>query len=143
MSTPIHKYVQHMAAEILRGNEALRRAGVTVVEQNDGELADEIAKALGEIDAPVAVVSIDGVELEHSNPARWAVDYSVLVTEVVPTNRGKPEFLTALDVALAALEALDGPAGHGGKITHTYSETEPGVLHAVLPMSGKFGIGLD
>lgn len=104
-----HNYIQAVMAEALRANETLRAAGVTVVEQNSQDLAFLLKKPMAQIDAPVVVVTCDRARKRHSQPVEWELECSIMVTENVPINRERPEFLTALDVAFVACEVLDDP----------------------------------
>ena len=102
-------FIQKIMADALRDNETLRAAGVTVLEQNSQELAFMLKKPLSQIDAPVVVVTCDKARKRHTQPAEWELECSVMVTENVPLNRERPDFLTALDVAFIACEVLDDP----------------------------------
>jgi hypothetical protein len=72
-------------------------------------LAFLLKKPMSQIDAPVAVVTCDRARKRHTQPEEWELECSVMVTENVPLNRERPEFLTALDVAFIACETLDDP----------------------------------
>lgn len=96
-------------ADALRENETLRTAGVSVLEQDSQALAFMLKKPMSQINAPVAVVTCDRARRRHTAPEEWELECSVMVTENVPLNRDRPEFLTALDVAFIACEVLDDP----------------------------------
>lgn len=96
-------------ADALRANETLRAAGVEVLEQDSQSLAFLLKKPMSQINAPVAVVTCDRARKRHTQPEEWEFECSVMVTENVPLNRERPEFLTALDVAFIACEVLDDP----------------------------------
>lgn len=104
-----HHYIQKLMADALRADETLREAGVMVLEQNSQELAFQLKKPMAQIDAPVVVVTCDKARKQHSSPVVWELECSVMVTENVPINRERPDFLTALDVAFIACEVLDDP----------------------------------
>ena len=125
-----HGYIQKVLADVLRANEELTGAGVTVLEQNSQELAFMLEKESSAFDAPVAVVTCDKMRKLHSAPAEWELECSVLVTEVVPTNREREHHMTALDVAFAAAETLDALDGVHltGEVTH--STPGDGILEA-------------
>ena len=126
-----HRYIQKLMADALRANGTLREAGVTVLEQNSQELAFLIKKPLSQIDAPVAVVTCDKAIKRHSSPAEWDLECSVMVTEVVPANRGRQDFLTSLDVAFVACETLDGVDGiHQTADPVKHTTPERGILEA-------------
>ena len=96
-------------ADALRENETLRTAGVEVLEQDSQALAFMLKKPMSQINAPVAVVTCDRARKWHTQPEEWELECCVMVTENVPLNRDRPEFLTALDVAFIACEVLDDP----------------------------------
>lgn len=96
-------------ADALRADETLRAAGVEVLEQDSQALAFMLKKPMSQINAPVAVVTCDRARRRHTAPEEWELECSVMVTENVPLNRERPEFLTALDVAFIACEVLDAP----------------------------------
>ena len=96
-------------ADALRADETLRTAGVEVLEQDSQALAFMLKKPMSQIPAPVAVVTCDRARKWHTQPEEWELECSVMVTENVPLNRDRPEFLTALDVAFIACEVLDDP----------------------------------
>ena len=96
-------------ADTLRADETLRAAGVTAIEQDSQDLAFLLKKPMSQIDAPVVVVTCDRARKRHAQPEEWELECSVMVTENVPLNRDRPEFLTALDVAFVACEVLDAP----------------------------------
>lgn len=96
-------------ADALRADETLRAAGVEVLEQDSQALAFLLKKPMSQINAPVAVVTCDRARRRHTAPEEWELECSVMVTENVPINRDRPEFLTALDVAFIACEVLDDP----------------------------------
>lgn len=129
-----HEYIQKMLADTLRACEELGAAGVYVFEQNSQELAFMLEKESSAFDAPVAVVTCDKMRKLHSAPAEWELECSVLVTEVVPTNRERGQFMTALDVAFAAAEALD--ALDGVHLTGNVTHSTPG--EGILEAEAKF-----
>lgn len=134
MTPRIHNIVMRDVAGTLRACPDL--SGVAVVEQNAEELATMLAKEEAQLEGPVAVVTVDDVRKLHSNPAVYAVSFSVAVTEYVPL-RLEGETRTAIDVAMAAGEAVDAAGiGHFDELTHT--TPGGGVLEAVAKCSGEF-----
>ena len=127
-----HYYIQKLMADALRANETLREAGVTILEQNSQELAFMLKKPLGQIDAPVVVVTCDKARKRHSSPVVWELESSVMVTENVPLYRERPTYLTALDVAFVACEVLDDPQGGIHPTEEPVKHTTParGILEA-------------
>lgn len=131
-----HHYIQKLMAEALRANERLRKAGVTVLEQNSQELAFMLKKPMSQIDAPVVVVTCDKARKRHSAPVEWELECSVMVTENVPINRERPLFLTALDVAFVACEVLDQPRGGIHQTDDPVKHTTP--ARGILEAEAKF-----
>lgn len=127
-----HHYIQKLMADALRKNETLRKAGVTILEQNSQDLAFLLAKPMSQIDAPVVVVTCDKARKRHTSPVEWELECSVMVTENVPLNRERPAFLTALDVAFVACEVLDNPQGGFHQTAEPVKHTTParGILEA-------------
>ena len=129
-----HEYIQKLLADALRADAELTGAGVYVFEQNAQELAFMLEQESSAFDAPVAVVTCDKMRKLHSAPAEWELECSVLVTEVVPTNRERGHYMTELDVAFAAAEALD--ALDGVHLTGDVKHTAPG--DGILEAEAKF-----
>ena len=127
-----HHYIQKLMADALRENETLREAGVPILEQDSQELAFMLKKPLGQIDAPVVVVTCDKARKRHSSPVVWELECSVMVTENVPLNRERATFLTALDVAFIACETLADPQGGIYQTEEPVKHTTParGILEA-------------
>ena len=134
-----HNYIQSAMAEALRANETLRAAGVTVLEQNSQDLAFLLAKPMSQIDAPVVVVTCDRARKRHSQPVEWELECSIMVTENVPINRERPDFLTALDVAFVACELLDDPNLGIHQTADPVKHTTParGILEAEARFAGR------
>lgn len=134
-----HNYIQSAMAEALRANETLRAAGVTVLEQNSQDLAFLLAKPMSQIDAPVVVVTCDRARKRHSQPVEWELECSIMVTENVPINRERPDFLTALDVAFVACEVLDDPNLGIHQTADPVKHTTParGILEAEARFAGR------
>lgn len=134
-----HNYIQSAMAEALRANETLRAAGVTVLEQNSQDLAFLLAKPMSQIDAPVVVVTCDRARKRHSQPVEWELECSIMVTENVPINRERPDFLTALDVAFVACEVLDDPNLGIHQTAEPVKHTTParGILEAEARFAGR------
>lgn len=132
----VHEVVMEEAVRALRADPAL--AGVVVVAQNDQDLATLITVEEGRADGLVAVVAVDKAEKIHSNPARYRVDFSVDVTEVVPVNRETPGFRTAIDVAAYCGEAVEAACvGTFKSLDHT--TPGDGILCAVAKCFGEYG----
>ena len=126
-----HRFIQKVMADALRANETLRAAGVTVIEQDSQELAYLLKKPLAQIDAPVVVVTCDKARKRYTQPVEWDLECSVMVTENVPLNRERPDFLTALDVAFVASETLaDVPGIHQTDAPVTHTTPARGILEA-------------
>ena len=125
-------FIQKIMADALRENETLRTAGVEVLEQDSQALAFLLKKPMSQIVAPVAVVTCDRARKRHSQPEEWELECSVMVTENVPLNRDRPEFLTALDVAFIACEVLDVPQSGIHLTNEPVKHTTParGILEA-------------
>ena len=134
-----HNYIQAVMAEALRADETLRAAGVTVVEQNSQDLAFLLKKPMAQIDAPVVVVTCDRARKRHSQPVEWELECSIMVTENVPINRERPEFLTALDVAFVACEVLDDPQLGIHQTAEPVKHSTParGILEAEARFAGR------
>lgn len=126
-------------AEALRADETLRAAGVEVVEQNSQDLAFLLKKPMAQIDAPVVVVTCDRARKRHSQPVEWELECSIMVTENVPLNRERPDFLTALDVAFVACEVLDDPQLGIHQTAEPVKHTTParGILEAEARFAGR------
>lgn len=131
-----HEYIQKLLADALRADVELSDAGVYVFEQNSQELGFMLEKESSAFDAPVVVVTCDKMRKLHSAPAEWELECSVLVTEVVPTNRTRASgrYMTALDVAFATAEALD--ALDGVHLTGDVTHSTPG--EGILEAEAKF-----
>ena len=117
-----HRFIQKLIADALRADETLRAAGVTVIEQDSQDLAFLLKKPLAQIDAPVAVVTCNKARKRYTQPAEWDLECSVMVTENMPLNRERPDYLTALDVAFVASETLAAVPGvrqTDAPVTHT------------------------
>ena len=127
-----HHYIQKLMADALRADETLHEAGVTILEQNSQELAFLLKKPMSQINAPVVVVTCDRARKRHSAPVTWELECSVMVTENVPLNRDRQNFLTALDVAFVACEVLDDPNGgiHQTQEPVKHSTPARGILEA-------------
>ncbi len=138
-----HEYIQKLLADALRADEELTGAGVYVFEQNSQDLAFMLEKESSAFDAPVVVVTCDKMRKLHSAPAEWELECSVLVTEVVPTNRERERYMTALDVAFAAAEALDALGGVHltGDVTH--STPGDGILEAEAKFACRVQLTTD
>ena len=133
--TYVHRAVIDGAVSILVKEPSLR--GVCIVSQNEQELATLIQTEEGRLDGLVVVVTVDDVQKIHSNPATYRVTFGCDCTEIVPLNREKPGFTTALDAGMACGEARDAAKfGRCDRLRHT--TPGDGVLHAVAECSGEF-----
>ena len=106
---------------------------VTLIGQNSASLAEAIEKNLDAVDNVAAVVCVDRVAYRRTQPKTADVEFSVRCTENVPVNREKTDFLTALDVAFLAVDALDGEWAHAEDVLH--STPGDGVLEATAKFS--------
>lgn len=119
--------MEHVASA-LRANPEL--SGVRIVTQNEQDLATLIQTEEGKLDGIVAVVTVDTVSKVHSMPPKYDVSFSVMVTEVVPVNRERSAFRTAIDVAETCGETVDAAEiGHFDLLRHTVPAD--GILNAV------------
>ncbi len=132
----IHTDIQQMVADRLRGIGELSAASVVILEQNSEDLAFTLAKAEGELAAPVIVVGIDDITPEHTSPMQWTVRFSLAATEIVTLNRDNAGYLTALDAVMIAATAIDGICGNLERVTHR--TPGGGILEATAVFSGKF-----
>lgn len=123
-----------MVADALKADEALRRAGVAVVERDRGDFLSEIEAALAEADGPVALVCADGAE---NNRPGVSVDHSVLVAEKAGVNRAREGATTALEAAWLVVAALDGRVHHFIDLRHDWFP-EDGVLQATVRFRTHF-----
>ena len=129
-----HEYIISEALKRLSTNPALADASrATLIGQNSASLAEAIAKNLDGLDNVAIVVCIDRVAYSRTKPRTATVDFAVRCTENVPVNRTKTDFLTALDCAFLAGDALDGDFAHAEDVTH--STPGEGVLEAVAKFS--------
>ena len=136
-----HEYIQKLLADALREDEELSAADVYVFEQNSQDLAFMLEKENSSFDAPVAVVTCDKARKLHSAPPEWELECSVMVTEVVPTNRTRPHgHMTALDVAFAAADLLDALEGVHLKDDVTHTTPGDGILEAVAKFACRVTI---
>ena len=130
----VHHYAIEMVMGLLAESELLRRANVSIISQNAGDLATLLEQTLDALDGPVAVVTVDRVQ--NVQPGA-IVSGSVMVTENAVLNRERNnDFLTALDVAMEAQRLLDRHDVHSGDVTH--STPGDGVLEAVCPWEIEF-----
>lgn len=129
-----HEYIIAEALQRLSTLPALADGSrVTLIAQNSASLAEAIEKDLDAVDNVAAVVCVDRVAFRRTQPKTADVDFSVVCTENVPVNRTKEDFLTALDVAFLAVDALDGDWAHAVDVAH--STPGGGVLEATAKFS--------
>lgn len=129
-----HKYIQGLFAGMLKASPLFGDSSkTTVIEQNSADLAYELEKAEGQVDTVAVVVAVDRIAIRHASPRVEDVEFSVICTENVAVNRTKPDFVTALDAAIAAVEVIDGPQAHAIDISH--QTPGGGVLEAIAKFS--------
>ena len=132
-----HTYIISEALKRLSTNPELADSSrCTLIGQNSASLAEAIEKNLDAIGNVAAVVCVDRVAYSRTKPRVANVEFSVRCTENVPVNRDKADFLTALDVAFLAADALDGDFAHAEDVTHS----TPG--EGVLEATAKFATTL-
>lgn len=133
----IHELVMDAAVSALKAYPDL--AGCGVVGQNERDLATLIQTEMDKLDGIALVVTVNGVRKIHANPVKWSVDFSVAATEYVPLRETREFFITAIDAAMAAGEAVENAGvGHFDSLTHT--TPGEGILEAVANCSGEFEI---
>lgn len=136
-ATLVHRSFIDEVVAILKSNAALE--GVSIVSQNEQELATIIQTEEGKLDGVVVVVTIDEVQKIHSKPAKYRVTFGCDCTEIVPVNRDGQDFITALDAGMICGEAIDAAKfGHFDRLRHT--TPGDGILHAVAECSGEFTV---
>jgi hypothetical protein len=129
-----HEYIISEALKRLsKSPELADSSRVTLIGQNSASLAEAIEKSLDAVDNVAAVVCVDRVAYSRTKPRVANVEFSLRCTENVPVNRTKADFLTALDVAFFAVDALDGDFSHADDVTH--STPGEGVLEATAKFS--------
>ena len=139
MTPRIHNIVMKSVVDILNADEELARSGCSAIAQNEQELATLLQIEMDKLDGPVLVVAVNGVRKIHSNPVKWAVEFSVNASEYVPLRDGRLDFVTAIDAAMAAGEAVERAGiGHFDNLSHT--TPGDGVLESVANCSGEFTI---
>lgn len=129
-----HEYIISESLQRLsKSPELADSSRCTLIGQNSASLAEAIEKSLDAIDNVAAVVCVDRVAFRRTQPKTADVEFSVVCTENVPVNREKADFLTALDVAFLAVDALDGDWAHAVDVSH--STPGDGVLEATAKFS--------
>ena len=129
-----HEYIISEALKRLSTNPELADSShATLIGQNSASLAEAIEKNLDGLDNVAIIVCVDRVAYIHTKPKTANVDIAIRCTENVPVNREKANFLTALDCAFRAIDALDGEFAHAEDVSH--STPGDGVLEAVAKFS--------
>lgn len=105
----------------------------TLIGQNSASLTEAIEKNLDALDNVAIIVCVDRVAYSRTKPRVATVEIAIRCTENVPVNREKADFLTAIDCAFLAVDALDGDFAHAEDVTH--STPGEGVLEAVARFS--------
>lgn len=126
-----HAVVERMVADMLRAEPWFKAHRVTIVEQNEGDFATLMKQSLAQIGGVVLVVGIDAITNNHPEAE---VNVTVSCTEGIPTNRNHNDFATAMDVALAAIQVIDGEWWHWESIDH--ESPSEGVLQATAYFKG-------
>ena len=127
-----HDEIIHEFAEKLRNSDWIKAHNVHIVEQNKGSLAEAMKKALGSF----GVVAVIGIDTLKNHQTYCDAEVFVSCTEAIPTNRSHQGFVTALDVALAAVQILDNQYWMWGETTHETPHDY--VLQATSTFSGSF-----
>ena len=129
----LSRTIQHDVAEKLRADGWFAERRCVIIEQNEQRLSYLIRQKVGELVGPVVVVAVDAM---RNNFPAVEVDVTVNVTEVVVLNREQGVFASAIEVAEAAVAALDGDELHWQEMRH---ETPgDGVLTCSVRFSGMF-----
>ena len=129
-----HEYIISEALKRLsKSPELADSSRCTLIGQNSASLAEAIEKNLDAIDNVAIIVCVDRVAYSRTKPKTANVDIAIRCTENVPVNRNKADYLTALDCAFLAIDALDGDFAHAEDVSH--STPGEGVLEAVAKLS--------
>ena len=129
-----HEYIISDALKRLSTNPELAdNSRATLIGQNSASLAEAIEKNLDGLDNVAIIVCVDRVAFSRTKPKTANVDIAIRCTENVPVNRNKADYLTALDCAFLAIDALDGDFAHADDVTH--STPGEGVLEATAKFS--------
>ena len=124
----LSKWAQHAIAEKLREDPWFELHRVRLIEQNSEELAFLIQQEIDKLDGPICVIGTDAERNDH--PA-VEVDISFNITEVVPLNRSYAGFVTAIQVAEAIIDDLDGEDWHwNDDLRHEVPNEGAGILVA-------------
>lgn len=98
------QFVREKIKRELNELDIIKQHNVNVVCQDEGDILQLINKELSELDGLTCCIVIDRIEDQH--PAEL-VNFSLLITEIVPINRQRTDFLSALDVSLEIGKALN------------------------------------
>lgn len=98
------QFVREKIKAELNELDIIKQHNVNVVCQDEGDILQLINKELSELDGLTCCIVIDRIEDQH--PAEL-VNFSLLITEIVPINRQRADFLSALDISLEIGKALN------------------------------------
>lgn len=98
------QFVREKIKRELNELDIIKQHNVNVVCQDEGDILQLINKELSELDGLTCCIVIDRIEDQH--PAEL-VHFSLLITEIVPINRQRADFLSALDISLEIGKALN------------------------------------
>lgn len=94
---------EKIKAELLE-LDVIKQHNVSVVCQDEGDILQLINIEIGKLDGLTCCIVIDHIEDQY--PAEL-VNFSLLITENVPLNRQRADFLSALDISLEIGKALN------------------------------------
>lgn len=126
-----HAVVEDEISALLRAEDWFKKYRVTIVEENHGDFATLLKKNLAQIGGVVLIVAVE--EITNNYPAA-EVNVVVTAIEGVPVNRAHNDFATAMDVAQAAIEVIDGEWWHWERVEH--ESPAEGVLQATAYFKG-------
>lgn len=98
------QYVREKIKRELNELDIIKQHNVNVICQDEGDILQLINKELSELDGLTCCIVIDRIEDQH--PAEL-VNFSLLITEIVPINRQRADFMSALDISLEIGKALN------------------------------------
>lgn len=98
------QFVREKIKRELNELDIIKQHNVNVVCQDEGDILQLINKELSELDGLTCCIVIDRIEDQH--PAEL-VNFSLLITEIVPINRQRADFLSALDISLEIGKVLN------------------------------------
>lgn len=124
--------VQHEIAQMLRSNPWMKAHRVEIIEQNAQALSFLLRRSIAQVNNVVVVVGIDEAQ---NNPPVLETVTTLTATENVVMNRQAEGAATALDVAQAAIEIIDGSEWKFEDFRH--EAPEEGVLQAIVTFRGQ------